>query len=69
MQARKLKLPDGGTLDMPIPPDFGGAVFAMNEADESILFGAPEVKTIIVGALVGAAIVAAVIYFRKTQAA
>ena len=32
MTKRKLKLPDGGTLDLPIPNGFGAPIFALNDA-------------------------------------
>lgn len=35
MNQRTLKLPDGGTLDLPIPSGFGGPIFALNDAEVS----------------------------------
>jgi hypothetical protein len=32
MAKRALKLPDGGTLDLPIPDGFGAPIFALNDA-------------------------------------
>jgi len=32
MTKKALKLPDGGTLDLPIPEGFGSTVVAMNDA-------------------------------------
>lgn len=33
MNKRTLKLPDGGTFDLPIPAGFGAPIFALNDAD------------------------------------
>ena len=33
MAKRALKLPDGGTLDLPIPDGFGTPILAMNDAN------------------------------------
>jgi hypothetical protein len=35
MTKRKLKLPDGGTLDLPIPSGFGAPILALNDASTS----------------------------------
>lgn len=32
MNKRTLKLPDGGTFDLPIPTGFGAPIFALNDA-------------------------------------
>ena len=32
MKTKALKLPDGGTLDLPIPADFGSPILALNDA-------------------------------------
>jgi hypothetical protein len=39
MTKRALKLPDGGTLDLPIPDGFGSPILAMNDANQSMLNG------------------------------
>lgn len=33
MNKRTLKLPDGGTFDLPIPTGFGAPVFALNDSE------------------------------------
>lgn len=33
MSQRTLRLPDGGTLDLPIPSGFGAPIFALNDAE------------------------------------
>jgi hypothetical protein len=37
MNKRALKLPDGGTLDLPIPEGFGSPIFALNDAKAPLL--------------------------------
>jgi len=44
MTKRKLKLPSGGTLDLPIPDGFGAPVFALNDG----LGRSPHNKTLVV---------------------
>jgi hypothetical protein len=45
MNKRALKLPDGGTFDLPIPSGFGAPIFALNDA------GAQQTPTWIVYAI------------------
>lgn len=44
---KKLQLPDGGTLDLAISPEFGSPVFAMNDSLPSATF--PRYGVIIMG--------------------
>lgn len=37
MKTRALKLPDGGTFDLPIPDSFGSPILAMNDATPNTL--------------------------------
>jgi len=37
MTKKALKLPDGGTIDLPIPEGFGSSVVAMNDASAPFL--------------------------------
>lgn len=44
---KKLQLPDGGTLNMAVSPEFGSPVFAMNDSAPST--GFPRYGVIVMG--------------------
>lgn len=54
MSQRTLKLPDGGTLDLPIPSGFGAPIFTLNDAGAS---ASRALLPCLIGAGVGALVV------------
>lgn len=61
--SRKLKLPDGGTLDLPIPEGFGAPIFAAPEP--AIVSNLPLILT---GAAVGGLLVWLVLRLSQPKA-
>ena len=59
---RPLILPDGGTIDIQIPPEFGSPIFALNDWASP----ADRKKAIIFGVLGVAALGAAIWFWRKS---